>query len=83
MILSFISFDCSTVSEDLQSSSECFVLFAVKDWDLMSRDDFIGEAFLSFPKINRSSGRQSNNEPEQLLLPLTLPNLGEDLFLLT
>jgi hypothetical protein len=49
----------------------------------MSRDDFIGEAFLSFPKINRSSGRQSNNEPEQLLLPLTLPNLGEDLFLLT
>jgi hypothetical protein len=51
----------------------------------MSRDDFIGEAFLSFNKINRAAGRQSNNKPadEQLLLPLTFPNLGEALFLLT
>ena len=65
-----------TVNEELQSSAECFVLITVKDWDLMSRDDFIGEAFLSFDKISRDDHQQQSDDSEQLLLPLTHPHLG-------
>ena len=41
----------------------------------MSRDDFLGEAFLSFDRISRDDHQQSD-ESGQLLLPLTHPHLG-------
>ena len=65
----------SSVNEDLQSIAECFVLITVKDWDLMSRDDFIGEALLSFDKISRDDHQQQSDESGQLLIPLTHPHL--------
>ena len=58
----------STVNEDLQTSSECFILITVKDKDLIGTNELIGEAFLPFQRVGRDY-----SEPEQILLPLTQP----------
>ena len=54
--------------EELQTSCDCFILFTVKDKDLIGTNELIGEAFLPFHKVGRN-----NSEPEQILLPLTQP----------
>ena len=70
----------SSVPKWLQNDPDCYILFTVKDKDLMGKD-YMGEGFLSFQHITRSNCAVEMENVNQIILPLTKPpEKGQILF---
>ena len=64
----------SAVPEELQTSDDYFIRFTVMDWDMIGANDFMGEAFLSFPKILRGDMTSAIADLDQIHLSLSKPS---------
>ena len=75
----FVRFLCSVVPQELQTSPDHFILLTVVDWDMLSANDFMGEAYLSFQQILRGDMPTAIVDMDQIHLNLSKPpNTGKN-----
>jgi len=65
-------FTC-VVPQELQTSPDHFILLTVVDWDMLSANDFMGEAYLSFQQILRGDMPTAIVDMDQIHLNLSKP----------
>lgn len=61
------------MAKSFQTNEECFILFSVKDRDLIGTNELMGESFLSFQQIPRGDASIDMTELNQVILPLSTP----------